>query len=303
MKFRAKITSLLLVKQFAQLLQNLSRCSSKAVLRLSHDKVYFILKDAEAKNKGGAVWCEGPIDAFFGEYAMEGFSKPSDEIYLDVNLEMLAARIGALKSAHSVSSVKVKLTNKVMPCLTFEIESDTFRSKTLCVHDIPVSVIPKSMWKEYEEPEVPEFDINISVPEIRLVRSALERIKGSGSRATVTGCSDGWLEIAMNKFTVKSAVKFKDLTVLKYQDEDDQDGNPRNSKKSLPTVREPNSDSNEESSSFSVEVDTRSLWQLIHTEDQRPDNCLCSIHEGRLLHIFYVYGDVMIKYLLPGLAS
>ena len=30
----------------------------------------------------------------------------------------------------------------------------------MVVHDVPVNVIPKRLWDEYEEPEMPRFDVS-----------------------------------------------------------------------------------------------------------------------------------------------
>ena len=60
---------------------------------------------------------------------MEGVSKEFNEIYLEVTPENI---VKALKTANNAKWIKIKLTKKHIPCLTFEVDlvckiSDFFR--------------------------------------------------------------------------------------------------------------------------------------------------------------------------------
>ena len=50
---------------------------------------------------------------------MEGLSEESNEIYLEVTPEDI---VRAMKTAQNAKAVKLKLTKKFSPCLTFDIE-------------------------------------------------------------------------------------------------------------------------------------------------------------------------------------
>ena len=56
---------------------------------------------------------------FFGEYNMEGVSAEANEIYLEIIPDNLGK---ALRSTSNARSLKIKLTKKNVPCLTFEVE-------------------------------------------------------------------------------------------------------------------------------------------------------------------------------------
>ena len=56
---------------------------------------------------------------FFNEYNMDGVSEEFNEIYLELVPESL---VKCLKAAQSAKSIKMKLTKKHLPCLTFEVE-------------------------------------------------------------------------------------------------------------------------------------------------------------------------------------
>ena len=50
---------------------------------------------------------------------MDGVSSENNEIYLEVVTENI---VRSLRSAQTAKSMKIKLTKKDIPCLTFEIE-------------------------------------------------------------------------------------------------------------------------------------------------------------------------------------
>lgn len=56
---------------------------------------------------------------FFDEYALEGVSEEANEIFLEVAPENLTR---ALKTAQNAKWIKIKLTKKHSPCLTFEVD-------------------------------------------------------------------------------------------------------------------------------------------------------------------------------------
>ena len=56
---------------------------------------------------------------FFDEYQIEGVNQDNNEIYLEVITESI---VRSLKSAQTAKSMKIKLTKKDCPCLTFEVE-------------------------------------------------------------------------------------------------------------------------------------------------------------------------------------
>ena len=105
--------------------------------------------------------------------------------------------------------LQVKLTKKSsVPCLTFEVELPGLQGSRTCVHDIPVSVtlssycyffllllllpnpcscpcscslliqvLGRTVWKDYQEPALPPFDVSICLPDIKKLRHLTERYK------------------------------------------------------------------------------------------------------------------------------
>lgn len=105
------------------------------------------------------LWAELSQSHFFAEYIMSGVSEEQNEIYLECESAMLARSLSSLRLQSK--SVKIKLTNKLQPCLTFEIElSSSNVESRQCVHDVPVRVLPRKEWNVYKVPDISEFDVS-----------------------------------------------------------------------------------------------------------------------------------------------
>lgn len=95
---------------------------------------------------------------FFNEYTMAGASEDQNEIYMELTSAMLSKSASSLRS--SAKSVKIKLTNKQQPCLTFEIELPSLSAESrMCIHDVPVTIVPRRRWTDYKKPEIEDYDV------------------------------------------------------------------------------------------------------------------------------------------------
>lgn len=93
---------------------------------------------------------------------MSGVSEQENEIYLEFDASMFARSLNSLRIM--AKSVKIKLTNKRQPCLTFDIDlSSLCIDSRQCVHDVPVRLVPRKEWQEHKMPDVPEFDVSILI--------------------------------------------------------------------------------------------------------------------------------------------
>ena len=129
--------------------------SKQCILRITPATVSFNIADDTTPT----VWTTMKQEHFFIEYIMSGKSEEHNEIYMELNTTMLAKSVSSLKT--SAKAVKIKLTNKQQPCLTFEIELSSLSAESrLCVHDIPISIIPQKKWKEYNAPDISQFDVS-----------------------------------------------------------------------------------------------------------------------------------------------
>lgn len=125
------------------------------VLRLTPDELCFNVGDEHIP----VLWAMLSQQHFFAEYVMSGVTEQENEIYLEFDASMFARSLNSLRVM--ARSVKIKLTNKRQPCLTFEIDLSTLSvDSRQCVHDVPVKLIPRKEWPEHKMPDIPEFDVS-----------------------------------------------------------------------------------------------------------------------------------------------
>ena len=79
MKFRARMIEQLAVKKFYSIVVTMGKMAKLCVLRLTADKMFFILTD-QSVSGGPAVWAEMDQESFFNEYNIEGVSSDQNEI-------------------------------------------------------------------------------------------------------------------------------------------------------------------------------------------------------------------------------
>jgi len=286
MKFRGKMTDVVSIRQFAQVIQTLSKSCKQLILRVTEERLILVFKDAGAGNRDMSAWCEVPRQNYFAEYTMEGVSPENNEIYMDIPSESVASTLSGLKSAQNFT-LKIKLTKKNVPCLTFEIETQATNSNAVCVHDIPVSMITRRHWDEYQEPDIPTFDVSLGMPDLKIVRQTLERLKNLGPKLSISANKSGKLYFSAETNAVRSSVTYSDLRLYDTGPDIDAAG------KSMTAI------SNDEGN-FSIDVDMKSMLQLVPSEQLRPTKFIFSFVEGRLAHFFYLYGDITLQYCLPG---
>jgi len=283
MKFRGRITEQILIKKFYSIIVSMAKISKECVMRLSSDKVYFILSDQSAAG-GPAVWAEINQDCYFNEYNIEGVCQEQNEIYLEFVPDKMAKALTTLKTSNP-RSVKMKLIRKSeVPCLSFEVEMGQALRDRNCVHDFPVIVLPRRMWGDYKEPAMPQFDISIFLPEVKSLRHLMERYKSLGQSVTLTANKEGRLTIKVESDDGVFSTHFPHLKVPVYRDE---------------TLPWPRPDSQLLPDSASVRVDLKRLNIFLAGDQLQPKKVIANIVEREMLHIFSLYDDLMIQYFLP----
>jgi len=310
MKFRGKIEDQVYIRLFSQLMTVLKSFSKTMVLRVQKDKMAFLLSAKGSMNStttaagthllkdtqtaasctgavgGGAVaWCEIPVQPHFSDYSMEGIPGTDvNEIYLEIAADGFANSVSSLKQSSNVKTLKLKLTKKIRPCLTLEIESETNNTTLTVTHDIPVSVISRRNWGEYACPVPPRFNISLSLGDMKHFRLAMERMRNIGPKLIVKMNDEGSLVLSVESYNVQSTVKFQDLGVCDVGEDEDAE---------LPIVR----GSQEH---FSVEVDMKSVFHLLPSEGVKPSSIIISIADSCLFHCLLNFGEAHIEYFVPG---
>ncbi|XP_076041010.1 hus1-like checkpoint clamp component isoform X2 [Oratosquilla oratoria] len=256
-------------------------------MRISHDRVFFIISETENIGTSPALWAEIDQSHFFHEFNMEGVSSENNEIFLELQPDRLAKTLNSLKSAQSARSLKMKLTKKHSPCLTFEIELPSLSIHSrLVVHDVPVSLIPRRLWHLYEEPEMPRFQASVYLPPLKQLRHVVERMKNLSSHLSLQANRKGDLSLNVNTDTVSVSTYFKHLSMPVWDDTPanmDVDG--------------------EESDFQSATVDIKKFALFLQGDQINPTKVICNIVTGRMVHLFLLHEDVSLQYFLPAMAA
>ncbi|XP_055277027.1 checkpoint protein HUS1 isoform X4 [Moschus berezovskii] len=259
----------------------IAKLAKTCTLRISPDKLNFVLSDKVA-NGGVSMWCELEQEDFFSEFQMEGVSAENNEIYLELTSENLSR---ALKTAQNARTLKIKLTNKHFPCLTvsIELQLSVSSSSRVVTHDIPVKVIPRKLWKDLQEPTIPDADVSIYLPVLKTMKSVVEKMKNISNHLIIEANLNGELNLKIETELVCVTTHFKDL------------GNPPLASKNASQDR--NSEQMAE-----VHIDIRKLLQFLAGQQVNPTKATCNIVKDKIVHFDLLHEDVSLQYFIPALS-
>ncbi|XP_063160297.1 checkpoint protein HUS1 isoform X1 [Candoia aspera] len=284
MRFRAKIIDVGCLNHFSRVMNTIAKLAKTCTLRLTLDKLYFILSDKVA-NGGVSMWCELNQGNFFDEFQLEGVSAENNEIYLELASENFSR---AFKTAQNAKAVKIKLTNKHCPCLTVAVELPSLSSSSRIVtHDIPVGVIPRKLWNDFREPSVPDFDVSIYLPVLKTMKSVVERMKNLSNSIVIEANLNGEMKLKIETDLVCITTHFKEL------------GNPpwvsRDGSQNPTQERDP-------VNMAEARIDIKRLLLFLAGQQVSPTKALCNIVSKRIVHFILLHEDVSLQYFIPALA-
>ncbi|VVC40598.1 Cell cycle checkpoint, Hus1,Checkpoint protein Hus1/Mec3 [Cinara cedri] len=275
MKFRGKIIDPNCMKQFYSIVIILSKLCKSVVLRLSSTKLYLIALN-ESNNNQISVWSVLDQQSFFKEYNIIGETE-SNEIFFSLPIDMFASSLSSAKQSN-LKTLKMKLTDKLSPCLTIELELESqVSSKQLCVHDIPVSVILPKDWSEYNEPSIPSHNISVVMPSIRIVRHIVDKMKRICPKLIVTLGSTGKMVLGVSNFSATVDTHFTGLEIIGLQNTTDDEKN------------------------YSTTVDIKKFSQFLNCETLNLSKILCHVVEDLLLHCSIEEDEYVLHYFLSGI--
>lgn len=271
MKFRAVMIDAGPMREFSNVVTIISKLSKECVLRLANDQLNFIVSEENSGPSTPMLWCEIPHTMFFSEYQIVGIDEENRDIYLTVNSANLARSLVTLKSA---KSLKMKLTKKQCPCLTLEIEMPSVISQQTrqVTHDIPVAVIPRKMWSDFQAPRVPDPDITIELPSLKQLRTTIDRMKTMSSEVVIRASAEGRLTLQIKTGMAKVSTRFKDLRVESFEGPIDHSDS------------ETESQTNEDMSQIcNCRVDAKKLSMFLSADQMSANRTVCSIVNKKLV--------------------
>lgn len=286
MKFRAKLVDINCIGQFLKIFTTVGKIAKLSTLRLSETQVV-LTHNERAASGGTAMWCEVNQADFFDEYRIEGKDE-SNEIYLEVINENI---VRALKSGQRAQSIKIKLTKKATACLTFEITLPSMTMHTRSVsHDVPVAVIPSRFWEDFQKPQLPNYDVRITVPELRILKNVVERMKNISGYIVVSASRDGEIRFKVETDEVSATTHFKNMEV-----HDGSQGSNQSSEDPLGPDRSNISDAIE------VRIDIQKLVMFLNVQLLNPTRIWCGIVHGQAVHMFMQCNEILFQYFMPGM--
>ncbi|XP_066589690.1 checkpoint protein HUS1 [Prorops nasuta] len=257
MKLRCRMTDIEAMRDFISIVTIISRLSRNCVMRFTKNEVCF----RAGHSKPPTAWAELSQYHYFMEYTMCGVTEEQNEIYLECDAAMISQSLNSLRT--SARSVKIKLTNKQQPCLTFDIElpSSTMEARQ-CIHDVPVRVIPRREWPEFQKPDTPEFDISIDMPNLKHIRKIVERMKNMSPHLIVTAEKNGTLILKIDADNASVATHFHRLHVW-------------------------TSSQNAEIENISATVDVKKFLMLLGWDLVHPQNVKCNIIQNKMVNLLF----------------
>ncbi|GFZ44818.1 hypothetical protein JCM24511_02544 [Saitozyma sp. JCM 24511] len=283
MRFRTHISN---VQLLHKIVRSLAALAKLCVIRLSPDKVHFIVPGNEGRD-GVQVWSQVKVSTLFTEYRIESHS--DNEIWLEVHLDPLLkvlrsadSSVGSIndtgRNATSLTEadVSLKLNKKGdQPVWAFEIRGRSPNGRPMTImHDINVRVLGPRRQGELNEPLCPPPDIHLVLPNLTDLRNLVSRLGHMADDVEVSANQEGTMVFAVKSKTgrVNLSTQWRDLHIPTTNAEDETEPAPADKM-------------------FSCTVSIRGLQKFLtsHLVGGTAIACICQAH----CLIAYVYiGEV-----------
>ncbi|XP_065365092.1 checkpoint protein HUS1 [Calliphora vicina] len=212
MKFRALMQDPEYMKEFQNIILTLSKLTKECVIDISADKMYFIANE-ESGTTAPLVWVEIEAGLYFPEYELKLQDDRHPHIMLAISPANFSRALTHLRS--NARTCKMNLINIQFSCLRIEIEvpSQSSNNITKTVHDVPVSVIPRSEWNFYEVPQKPKSKIILNVPSNRLMRGLIDKVKNLSPTIIFYATSNGEMNLVAETEMATITTHYKNLEI------------------------------------------------------------------------------------------
>ncbi|XP_066935496.1 checkpoint protein HUS1-like isoform X1 [Clytia hemisphaerica] len=285
MKFRSKLVDIGCIHQLTKILGTISKITKTCTLILSEQQVVFT-QNERATGGGASLWCELKQVDFFEDYRIEG-KDDNNQIYLEIINENL---LRALKSGQNAQCIKIKLVKKQTPCLMFEVSLPSMTAHTrVVVHDIPVAVIPTRFWENFQRPILPAYDIKISLPNLKILKNIIERMKNISGFMVLSASQNGNLSCKVETEEVTATTYFSNMEIEK----NDNNMPHRSQRRSV--------DIDEDDELVEARIDVQKLVTFLNVQQFNANKVMCGIVNGQSVHMFLQCGDMFFQYFIPAM--
>ncbi|XP_058837334.1 checkpoint protein HUS1 [Topomyia yanbarensis] len=289
MKFRAIINDTIHMRELFNIITTCSRINRNIVINVQPSK-FFIQIETEVE-AAQCLWCE--IDAsnrsgFFSEYVMDGVDEAHNQIFLTALAANLVRALSSLRNT-SVNDVKLKLVKTDIACLMVEIngimnnDSDVMCPKIQ--HAIPVTVAPRSEWKNFNLPLDMDYDLTIVMPSFKSLQGLIDKMKNLAPAVTIYVTLAGELSLVVETDVVTVGSHYKRL----------QSGRARR-----PNNADDAAEEVESLTEAACRVDSKKLATLLESLNCFNMKMIANIKHETLFNVTYEMKDnVFMNFVLP----
>ncbi|KFB47226.1 AGAP011361-PA-like protein [Anopheles sinensis] len=287
MKFRAVMSDYSHIREFLNIISTLSRMHKNLIINVQPDKV-ILQVDAEAYD-GQYLWCEINAtnrEGFFSEFVMDGIDGTYNQIYMTATATSFVRALSFVKT-NAVDYVKLKLIKTHMPCLSVEMSGSISNLQDVITpkiqHSLPVTIVPRSEWDQYELPLAMDYDLSIIMPSTKSLRALLDKKKNLAPTLVLYATMNDELSLVVETEVVTVASHYRNLKcVPAVRTSEDQAGQLTNL------------------SEASCRVDTKKLAALFETINFCEMVMTANIRHEQALNIrFDIQQHAFVNFILP----
>ncbi|KAI9633365.1 checkpoint protein Hus1/Mec3 [Dioszegia hungarica] len=236
MRFRTHIINIPLLHRIIRSLAALARL---CVIRLSEDKVHFIVPGNENKD-GVQVWSQVKVETLFSNFRVESNNK--NEIWLELHLDAL---LKVLKSADSSindgitdsrnatslqdGEVSLKLNKRGNQAIwAFDIRgrSQLSGKPMQITHEINVHVLSPKRQGELNEPLCPPPDIHLVLPNLTDLRNLVSRLGTMADDVKLSANHEGKMELTVRSKNVDLTTTWDKLHIPTQNTDSEEEEEP-----------------------------------------------------------------------------
>jgi HUS1 checkpoint protein len=278
MKFGAKLIDTNSINHFTNVLSTLAKICAKTtektcIMELTPDKMQFKHADMlsiNPTNTKSTFWLTIDPAKLFDVYICEGKSNDENYILLEIQPDTLHK---ALKINQQVKSVRIRLSKQQqMPCLKVEIDIQSlskFNSRTI-THEIVVNVLSSNSYS-LDAPDINESFLSIQLPNIKLLKHIIERLKCLSDHIQLKANKNGELIFKVDTDSVNVSMYFKDLDVP-----------------------------NKNHSACKVRLNNKKFYDFINSLQFQPHKLYCNFSNQKYAHFSVHNDDLVFQYLIAG---
>ncbi|XP_017119606.1 checkpoint protein HUS1 [Drosophila elegans] len=214
MKFRALMQDSLYMREFQAIVATLAKLARDCVMILGSRQMHFIVNEDQSSTASPLVWASIAAEEYFPEYRMEAARPDQEYIVLSMSSASLGRALSVLRTG-GVNNCKLKLQRIQFPCISViaSVLLSTSTEAREVVHDVPVTIIPASDWSAYVVPKVPNSQLILSLPTLRLLRSLIDKLKNVSPSLEFQVNFDGELNVIATSEMSTVTSRFQKLLI------------------------------------------------------------------------------------------